>query len=326
MCEKRVELEALFVCLTPLQMVIAINLIKAKKLKVYGVVVLFIGQGRQYQYYYKKLSEKSSFCFSYTPNNSPKKILVLLDIFRFKRRLLNEKNHFSCKNLYIASIDNIYVQMLLSVLGFNSLYTFDDGFANLNYTGRYYQDMTLSIHKQIILRAIGNKYTTKLVRGAITTHYSIYKDKVNIASQIEYINVFSYEEKKENEESCEINIMIGQPLNEINAALDSSYINGVLEKFNIKYYFPHPRERYSIDAKFEIIYSEKIFEDYIKELYENSVISKINVYSFCSTILINLNSCDFVNLYCFVDNYIPEEIYKVFDNGYGINFITANII
>lgn len=228
------------------------------------------------------------------------------------------------KNVYAASIDNRYIQLIASILNNTNFYTFDDGLANLNYNGSYYKNEELSRIREFLWGIIGVDFFVQNFRKRSKIHYSIYQDKKNIIDMVENISLFNGVKYKNSDVRGEINIFLGQPLYEVNVLADNEYINNVLKKLNINMYFPHPRENYIIDGNLDVIKSNLIFEDYILEFFEkNEQLININIYTFFSTAVLNLSNLYFINTYIVYDSKFNKDIYDIF-GSFSVKYIFLN--
>lgn len=313
---------SLFICMTPLQMKIAERIIYERKIIGYKIVCLFLAKSEKYDYYFTELEKNSSSSFFYYPKEKAKGILLLKDVYSYKRKLLKSEILVDVKNIYAASIDNRYVQLIASILKNANFFTFDDGLANLNYNGSYYKNETLSKIKSFLWKIIGVNFFAQNFRHKSKIHYSLYKNKKNIVDKVEYISLFADVYQKKSNSEGTVNIFLGQPVNEVNENADNEFLNKALKKLKIDAYFPHPRENYIIDEDIEVILSNLIFEDYIFNLYNtNESIKKINIYTFFSTAMLNLESLDFIDCYVVKDiNYFDEDIYQIFQ-GFNVRVL-----
>ena len=317
---------SLFICMTPLQMKIAERIIYKRKIIGYKIVCLFLAKSEKYDYYFTELEKNSSSSFFYYPKEKAKGILLLKDVYSYKRKLLKSEILVDVKNIYAASIDNRYVQLIASILKNANFFTFDDGLANLNYNGSYYKNETLSKIKSFLWKIIGVNFFAQNFRHKSKIHYSLYKNKKNIVDKVEYISLFADVYQKKSNSEGTVNIFLGQPVNEVNENADNEFLNKALKKLKIDAYFPHPRENYIIDEGIEVILSNLIFEDYILEIYnKNNKLDNINIYTFFSTAILNLDEIYFVNSYVVVDSKFEKELYDFF-NGFNVKLICMDSI
>lgn len=317
---------SLFICLTPLQMKIAERIIIEEKIVNYKLICISLSNNDKYSFYYEKLKEHSSESFVYYPKDKAKGFTILNDVYSFKKRLL--KSGILCKisNVYLASIDNRYVQLIVSLLNIEKINTFDDGLANLNYEGSYYKIEKLNFIKKILWRMVGVRFLTQNIREKSRRHYTLYKGRDNIATPLfDFELIKNIVDNRENAQS-EINVFLGQPLYEVNSLADNYFINDILKKIKIDIYFPHPREKYLINSSIDVRCSELIFEDYILNIYkENIDLKKINIFTFFSTAALNLDNLDFISCYVILNtDYFNKDVYEIF-NDFNVEFIDGKI-
>lgn len=312
----------LFICLTPLQMIICLEIIRQKNIEEYGVICLFLTKSDKYQYYFDKIKKDSLFSYAFYPKEKVIGIQLLLDVFIFRKKIAENKNFLNIENLYIASIDSRYIQVLFSVLKYEKLYTFDDGLANLNYDGSYYRNEELSFTRRMLWHIVGVKTLVQNIRDKVKMHYTIYNDKKNIVSNTEYISLLDKQDFKANSnEGMEYSFFLGQPLYEVDKICDDNYINSLLSNLDVDFYFPHPRENYKILNSIEIIYTKKIFEDYIKGFINENNVKKIKIYTFLSTAVLNLAEIDSIELFVIRDSRIMDiKLLNLFKQ-FSVNFI-----
>lgn len=296
-------------------MKIAERIIFKKKIIDYKIICLFLADNEKYVYYYEEIKKHSKDSLVYYPKEKAKGLSMLKDVYYFKKMLQKSGILIGVKSVYAASIDNRYVQLVASILKNEFFYTFDDGLANLNYKGSYYKDEFLSKTRLFLWKVIGVDFFAQNFRKKSKVHYSLYENKKNIIDNVEHLSLFSGLYQGRSDTEGEINIFLGQPLYEVNNEADSEYINKVLKKLSINYYFPHPRESYKIDQSFNVVVSNLIFEDYILNILEDGGQSeKINIYTYFSTAILNLNDLKFINTYIVVDSIFDKELYLLFED------------
>lgn len=322
MCKEKTKLDALFICLTPLQIIIALKIIEVKKIKSYAVLGSFVDTPK-HQFYFNRIAENACWSKKIHPDNSLMGFSLLFSVKKYRKEISTELKKFYINSIYLASISDRHVQAFVYNLSFQSLYTFDDGLANIHPHSHYYDDDNIRGYKKLIWNCIDKKYSTSELRKLSRKHFTIFHGKSNIIKNVEFLDLFSSQGNDQNR-AGEINILLGQPLTEVNPKCDSEFILQTVNKLNIQYYFPHPRENYTFPNNIEIIHSPLIFEEYVLDLYKHSTYQTINVYSFFSTVLLNLSNTSFTKLYCIESNLIPKSIYQTIkDHNNGkITFIS----
>ncbi|QIM63389.1 CMP-N-acetylneuraminate-beta-galactosamide-alpha-2, 3-sialyltransferase [Pasteurellaceae bacterium Orientalotternb1] len=269
----------LIICYTPLQVLIAEKIIdKYPQESFYGVMIYSVDNPK-FQFYIKRLAQKCDTFFSFYQHTD--RFNLLKEIIQIKCQFKGEQ----FDKVFVASINDIQIQFLLSSVQFNSLYTFDDGTANIVNTSVYYSDEPNTFIRKVINGLLNNKYSVAKLKALSKKHYTIYPDFPNIIANTEYVDIFNLPDSSEIDESNVVNILLGQPVyldNQANIALADQ----VIKRFNIGYYLPHPREQYKLD---NVTYIETplIFEDYMTQHFANQ---KCRVYTYFSSAVLNIKN------------------------------------
>ena len=101
------------------------------------IIVLAYQKNDKYMHYIKRLEKK---CTNFTVLAvTPKNKLVTVIAFAKLHTILNKNMSKTYSEVYLSSIDNKYVQLIVSKLNYARLYTFDDGTANIIKSSAYYQ-------------------------------------------------------------------------------------------------------------------------------------------------------------------------------------------
>lgn len=311
--------KSLIMCVTPLQMLIAEKIIHKFHAHKFDVLVVALADNEKYQYYYKKLKKVSCNSLYYVPKSGFLGFLEYIEIVKKNRFLDNYKNCF------LASIDSRHFQYIISKNKNTNIYTFDDGTANIIKNSNYYLNKEITFWKKLIWRFVGVKFYMNDLKKLSKKHYSIYKDIPNIINNVEYLNILNiHGDKKMGRQK--IRIYLGQPLGEVSNLYTNDYINQIIERININYYFPHPREIIDDNVNYIIVKTHLIFEDYFIELLNSNEDLQIEVYSFISTALLNVAklprvnavfmkdqilSSKFENFYDFVENHLNIKVIEV---------------
>lgn len=312
---------SLFICLTPLQILIAEHLIAVKKIKNATVIILAYQNNKKYDFYYQKI--KLSAVRVIRVNVIPKNTLTTIFYF-FKLLLIVKlklrKNIF--EDVYIASIDNKYIHFIMSFISFHKLYTFDDGTANIIATSSYYIETSVSDNaKEKILAFLGVKYNMNIIKKNICEHYTLYDGLPNIVNQTKFLALFPHQECNLKNNGKFIRIFIGQPLEE--SEVSFRVLKEFFDEFHIDYYFPHPRESNLEKLHLpKIIHTDQIIEDYIKSSLNNNPEINFEVYGLISTSILNLaNMSQRIKVMCFYNDLLMNkyaDYYKIVQK-YGVS-------
>lgn len=90
--------------------------------------------------------------------------------------ILNKNMSKTYSEVYLSSIDNKYVQLIVSKLNYARLYTFDDGTANIIKSSAYYQEEKKTLKTNIL------RWILELIKDCK-------KLRVKYASTIQFIQV-----------------------------------------------------------------------------------------------------------------------------------------
>lgn len=281
----------LIICTTPLQSLIANALIQQIGGDFIGIYMVYQDNEKQ-QYYAKKLQQScKEKQYIILKNQDIKEQFQTLSTIKNVLKNLNiyKKN---IGNIYIASIDLLFVQYILAKVNYKTLFTFDDGTANLFKTSMYYHDKT-SFSKKVFKKIIGIDDNIHTIKQKSVKHYTIFYGQENIIANTEFIQLLIQNENHINKknETARKKILLGQPFNHIMS--ERAYKNMILytmEYFGINAFYSHPRETAHLDDSVTVIKTEKIIEDYlIDELLKNDEL-EFEIYTFTSTAIFSLKN------------------------------------
>lgn len=321
--------KSLVICLTPLQMIIAEKIIEKNINQEFDLLVISLFDNEKYRYYFNRLKESVNVAnyYIYHPSN---KIDNLKNFMAFKKFFKHYYPEFKrYENYYLASIDSRHCQWILSLASPEyNLYTFDDGTANIFPNSIYYVDKKNNLLTKIFLRLQGVKLMTLDLKNISKKHFTIYHNMPNAFNNVENISLFSNIKNAEKSKKRVVKILLGQPLYEISSELDYDYTNKVINKLNVDFYFPHPREnltKFENVNNVEILKTNLIFEDFVVDFMRKNSDVALEIYSFTSSAAINCSGLDNVKIFFIYENIINEvnsDIYKIIMN---LNFRLINI-
>lgn len=304
--------KALFLCYTPLQMVIAEKIIQKNSLVDFDTFVFCEKENDKYNYYYHRLQilSNNSVIFFQKPKN---KFLNMLNFFCFKKfykRSFMNKTRYEA--FYLASIDNRFFQYVISKsIGDFDILTFDDGLANIIQNSIYLNSE--SFFKKAVLYLMGVRYFTHDLWCKSSKHYSIYRDIPNVFFNVENIHLFESGSTISDKEVKEIKIFLGQPFNEVFDSSSKQYIAKIIKLFSIDYYFPHPREREPFIGESEIINTSLIFEDYIVDLMEENPNLRLKLYAITSGAVLNFINNPNIEINYIKNNFLQSRYESFYD-------------
>ncbi len=280
----------LIICVTNLQILIAERIIDLYPNEEFMCIVRPVSPQDKMSYYYERIKNKctkSKIIYGDKGGDSKWKAL-----YHTIRLLITSYSLPKIDKLFIASFDIVDLNILMTSCQNATIITFDDGTLNLN--PEAFKSM---LDKQgggiykLTHNILGTPYPYDYLSKKIK-HYSIYQYP-NVMGNTTFLNLFPTK-KFASPLNCQINntkkIFIGQPIFENEENGDSLNIRTTelaIEKFSVNLYYPHPRENYNI-TNVEYLDSPFVFEDYILQEIKRHPDTCFEVYSFCSSILLNL--------------------------------------
>lgn len=302
----------LIICYTPLQVLLAEKIIDLyPNEKFYGIMLCSV-QNAKFDYYAERLTQKCS--ESFVMKQSTDRFNLLKEIAYLRIKFLGK----SFDKVFVASINDIQIQFILSSTKFNEFYTFDDGTANIASSSVYYIDEPKTAIRLLINTLFCNKYSVAKLKALSQKHYTIYQGLPNIIWNTEYVDLFGGREAKEVDGEV-INILLGQPVY-LDKQKNIDLAERVIKQFNIHAYLPHPREQYKLD-NVQYIDTSLILEDYLAQEFKDR---KCCIYTYFSSAALNIKdkspNIDVVSLRIHVDNPDFIQVYDLLANA-GIQVI-----
>lgn len=290
---------SLFVCRSPLQALIAEEIIrKVLPNKEVHLIYLVYSVNKKNCYYFDRLSKHCTHSSFHVVSQRYPFFFVELN------KIINKD--VSYDNVFVSSIDNVQIHYVLSKIKKNKLLTFDDGTANISYNGGYYsQPLSTKIKalfKSPFYRLYGCKYNFNKVKDQSSTHYTLYggRNIINntVLLSLDDTKLSQFQESKiKNNSSCIL--FLGTVYDEIvqnkkNAGVLVSkvkdYIFTLQNKSKI-YYLPHPRDNNNyFDLELVDNYEYLVAEDVVVDLLKSY--SNITLLGFSSSAQFNFLECD----------------------------------
>lgn len=284
--------QSLIMCTTPLQMLIAEKIIELhKNSTTFDLLVVTNQRNKKFELYYDRLKNNCINSYYYIAASGIRSYSDLLLNFSksFKREIIDK----SYDNVYLASIDSIYFQYILSKQIGARIFTFDDGTANILKSSLYKVRPKNKYKKKVLSTLLGIKYDMQAIKDSSELHFTIYDNIPNIIAATRFIQLYTPKLcKYEESHNSTKRILLGQPLAEISKQLRTLDISKIIDLLDIDYYFPHPREELKELHNVEVIHSNLVFEDFIVKYLEKNKNIEIEVYSFISTANINIANLD----------------------------------
>ena len=313
----------LFICITTFEILVAIKIIKTKKLKKEDCVFFLYNdvKSKQVNHYIKEAKKYSKDVIFFKLNE----ISYPFYFFIIKKKL---KKYSFFENIYLAAIDSSIIHYILSIKKFNCIFTFDNGMTNL--TIEYNLNLKISLLKNIAYKIVGNRYNTQKVVSNSKIHYTVYDYKFNSVSKNLFIlgELFNPEKKVlPSKKNCNlILIPVFRDLFLYNLKMINYHkelISNFIKKKKDIYIINHPREfEFKNSSKIaKPINSFQIAEDVII----NNLLKKfkyISIYSFpLSSVSVNLRNFKRVNNILFTSNFNSIRIKDGFKTAKRLKII-----
>lgn len=308
----------LIVCCTPLQVLIAEKIIELYPNEDFYGLMLAPFMNNKYYYYNERLRKKCTFSDLIVENE-----YSLLGIsYKLKKWTIKINALYKVNRVFVANLNNFFIQGILSSINYQEFSTFDDGTASLIGFSNQKNEVGLKVKiLKCLLNINGNIGNIERNRKQ---HFSIYED-VYIGSKTQFLNLTNTSKCISNKMvEKEMSILLGQPLF-VDESKNYHLINYVLEEYMIDFYFPHPREKFTkYICQNKVIYSELIIEDYIIDLLKEY--KKIKIYQFFSSAGLNLSQIGNIEIICFhianidsIDSNLVQKAYQIFrDNNFEV--------
>lgn len=291
------NLRNLYICLTPLQVLIAEYLIRQNNQASDVLLICYQeADNEKFRYYFQKIKPLCEYAeYIIVPNGRWQREWAIRKITQ------NIQNQYH--TVFVASIDNPNVQFALSKIDFDFLETFDDGTANLYPSSILYHNPQLSLKRKIINYLQGVRYQTEDLKQRSRLHHTLYPNQNNIISHTQAINLWynylsQYNTQSIDKIDSKMNsktILLGQPLFS-QAKENIELFEKIIRQWNIEYYFPHPREDYQI-PNIDYIDSHLIFEDFLLNNMQTHPQTEFKIYHIASTAAFNIHRFPNVQVY-----------------------------
>lgn len=285
---------------------------------IYDVLCFSYNDNEKYNHYFAKISKKCDVSYRYIVE-SQGKIGRIFEFVKY-RLFINRITKINYDTVFLASVDNPFFHLLLSLLKKNEIQTFDDGTANIYKKSTYYVFPKKSVLQYGILRFLGNTYHTQQVIDASVLHHTIYEGFENITRPLKSVKLMDL--NIESIPNKSIKIYLGQPLEDLNFKNEDKVFK-FLKEHEVNHYFPHPREKKQFEG-FTYIHTSLIFEDYVVELLNQGYY--IELYTVLSSVVLNVSYLDNVEIIVLKEKTLFDKysgFYDLFIN-YGLKIINLD--
>ena len=287
----------LYICLTPLQVVIAKNIVEYKSdSKVKPDFILFpLADTERFKCYFNSMSvlcDKSIYW-----KNTRKFPLYVIDI---AKKYFGKQ--YDC--VYLSSIDSIHIQYILSFIEFNEINTFDDGTVNIAVSGTYHKDQPSwsEFFKRLVRRVSFNRFSSGKIKSLSSRHYTLYPGVKNIIDNTVSLDLFSRKLiQGDGQKKKKCTVLLGTVYDEVIKNYSDkdkllSLIRGMLagQEKNTVHYLPHPRDEgdyfEGVVRHDNVVISEEVVAKLLQQYDE------VDLFGFASSAQFNLMMIDNINI------------------------------
>lgn len=311
----------IIICYTPLQVLIAEQIIKLYPEEAFFGVMINFNDNSKHRYYFNRLSKACHNAEYIAQSNYSykSKISALVAIHLLQKKL----NTTFFKTLFIASIDDAFVTYLAGHINHNEIKTFDDGTANIRPNSSYYKVNTRPIFK--VARNLLNINSITYFKERSKCHYTIYSDHKNIIDNTHFISLYPISSEDIVVPTKTIKIFLGQPFplqNKHDLDLLKQITYQCLSQWGINHYFPHPREDQPL-VGIEIIETKLVIEDYLVQQLAKHPSYTFEIYTFASSAALNICNLNRVQINIVKTQLLQEtypDLYRIFE-GHNLRFL-----
>lgn len=224
------------------------------------------------------------------------------------------------KNVYMSSLDYDLVFIIMTFQSQATVYTFDDGSLHLSSTvWNKLTNYNGGLLFQFMSKFFRIPNRDELLQRS-QKHYTIYR-LPNVMPRTEFLPLFEPVQEHTDQAECTVRILMGQNIfHDMIRPFEDSMKDSMrlaqklIKEYDIDYYFPYPGESDKVLGVKELR-SPLVFEDFIFHELEQNPTTHYEVYSFCSSAIINLQGVhprlSFISIK-------PDNSPKIFDETYQL--------
>lgn len=288
-----------FVCTTPLQVLIAERIIADVVVRPADIIGLYLpyDDNAKHRHYFAKLQALCDHAaFVVLKNQRWRQRFATLNQLKRTLQRLNLWQQ-RAEGVYLASIDVLFVQFIVAKIKFKHLYTFDDGTANIFPNSSYHRPLPKSSAMQAFKKLLGIRHAdVGAVLSASQAHYTIFPHETNVIAHT--IPIALYPDRPATlakiatvtpPQQTVKRLLLGQGLDAfIGAAAYRELVQAVVTRFGIDGFVPHPRERLDFSTLLPVVQSERVIEEDIIDALCQQPTQRIEIYTFMSTAVFTL--------------------------------------
>ena len=285
-----------FVCFTPLHILISKQILKYEKINDYIFIYLCINRNKKNNFYYNEFANGAVYS-KYIQIGLNQLFPIFRLIFLSISFRLKYKSNLA---FYIGNIKKLHSRLFMLFSGFSDIFTFDDGVGNIISDGQF------SIDEKRILKYffyfLNKKLIYREVIKNINAHYTIY-DHRNVFINTIKISLYDNEINDRSSVNEELVVLITSPFSLFNLMTKEQEVmlyQKIMDQYTVDFIIQHPLENgVSFFDKSMIIDSHLIAEEIILNLLDKYNITLIGT---CSTVLLNLHLIDGIKIVNFPRN------------------------
>ena len=275
---------ALVLIRTPFQAWVFKKIIIAEQLSQFDFLYFSQDLSEEDYFYFRQIARKSRRSkFIYEPRHKFS-ILNNIKFFIKGKKFIKDRTYHT---VFISSIDSFSINALAYKSKFDKLVTFDDGAANIDKRGTYFNDF--SCFRSVFYMKILGAKQINTIRSRIDRHYSIYQNIENIVENEKVISVKGWSKDEANSLiGTKKTYFIGGPFEESLNKNQITRLENYLKKIHIDKYVKHPRERTPLAIGVSFLEKKgRIAEDAIVSDADGKSIVLVG---YLSSVLFNLSS------------------------------------
>ncbi len=301
----------LFICYTPLQILVANQIIGTEKIKNYNFIYLYDNISDKNTHYYNLLRKNAVYS-----NKLLRTKNIFTDFKHIYHLYLQLKKETTLDNvtIYTGNIKSVHTRFLMLLLNYSTLNTFDDGCGNVVAHGYYADNSEILLYK-LFFSLVKPKLVYKNLRKTMKTHFSIYKEK-NIYPNVKHIDLFDNIPQHMHDQKPTKVIFLTSVLSEdkiISLEQELALYTAIISKFTVTDIISHPRERNpKITNNIELISTNRISEEEIFKLSKDFELTVIGIFSATLLNISGLNIAKKLISIDFENSHINKELIDIF--------------
>lgn len=282
------QIKSVFICHTPLHVLIAREIIDLKKISDY----IFI-------YMVENKSEKNLYYYSLLEKGAKKSLLVhkagkIFDFIKFAPSFIRLFHKRSQRfDSYSGNIKTFYSRYVLFFMRRNAIFSFDDGIGNIKVEGfesSYFLDAGEKKLSRIFFGIFDRSLIYKNLIGRIERHYTIYKYP-NVYKNASYLSLFN-ETGTVTGSGTPLTVLLTNALaidKFMSKSEETELYDRLVKQYNVDLVIRHPRnEEYIPPSSCTVATSLEIAEHQIVKLIKSHKLFVISFYY--SSVLISIPS------------------------------------